>query len=439
MATEIILPRVDMDMATGQISRWYIEEGATIEKGQPLFEIETDKAAMEIESPASGILRAAAATGVQVPVGDVVGWIAAAGEDFVVPGVKASVAEAAVAASVPEAPVAAPAIVTPTAPAAGGTRATPLARRLAAQGRVSLALVKGSGPQGRVQADDVRAYLQLDSKPAAAPVTTPAPEAPPRKSAPVLAEGPLHSAWLRSGEGDPLVLVHGFGADLNSWRPLVQALGSHRPVFAIDLPGHGGSPLAAVRLDAIADLVADSIATAGITALHLVGHSLGAAVATAAAERIIAEVKSLFLISPGGLGPDINGAFIAGYARSRSEESLAAWMALLVADPAALSPAFVRATAKARALGSVASDQEALSQILFPDGTQGFSVRTVLDRLAIPVRVVHGRDDRVIPARHALGLPGAVAVHTLPDVGHMPHVEAKDLLARLLQQHIKSA
>jgi pyruvate dehydrogenase E2 component (dihydrolipoamide acetyltransferase) len=57
MATEVILPRVDMDMATGRIARWYVEEGGAVEKGQPLFEIETDKAAMEIEAPGTGILR----------------------------------------------------------------------------------------------------------------------------------------------------------------------------------------------------------------------------------------------------------------------------------------------------------------------------------------------------------------------------------------------
>ncbi|RVD08219.1 biotin/lipoyl-binding protein, partial [Mesorhizobium sp. M2A.F.Ca.ET.029.05.1.1] len=57
MPTEVILPKVDMDMATGQISRWFAEEGARVKKGDVLFEIETDKAAMEIDAPASGTLR----------------------------------------------------------------------------------------------------------------------------------------------------------------------------------------------------------------------------------------------------------------------------------------------------------------------------------------------------------------------------------------------
>ena len=77
MATEIILPRVDMDMASGQISRWFITEGASVKKGDPLFEIETDKAAMDIDASVSGILRDLAPIGVQIPVGQTVGWIVA--------------------------------------------------------------------------------------------------------------------------------------------------------------------------------------------------------------------------------------------------------------------------------------------------------------------------------------------------------------------------
>ena len=57
MATEVILPKVDMDMSTGTIAVWHVKDGDTVKKGQPLFDIETDKAAMEIESPAEGVIR----------------------------------------------------------------------------------------------------------------------------------------------------------------------------------------------------------------------------------------------------------------------------------------------------------------------------------------------------------------------------------------------
>ena len=81
MPSEVILPRVDMDMATGKISKWLVEGGCAVNKGQPLFEIETDKAAMEIEAQASGTLRKLVdVSGEDIPVGTVVAWIYADGE-----------------------------------------------------------------------------------------------------------------------------------------------------------------------------------------------------------------------------------------------------------------------------------------------------------------------------------------------------------------------
>ena len=86
MAVEVILPRVDMDMTTGKIAKWFVEEGRTVAKGQALFEIESDKAAMEIEAPAAGVLSGVTGRpGDELPVGTVVGWIVAPGETFAEP------------------------------------------------------------------------------------------------------------------------------------------------------------------------------------------------------------------------------------------------------------------------------------------------------------------------------------------------------------------
>ena len=431
MATEIILPRVDMDMTTGQISRWFFEEGASVVKGQVLFEIETDKAAMEIDSAASGILHSLAPTGTQIPVGSIVGWITAPGEDFAPPASAPAAQPETVITQAAPAPIVMveQASVQPQ-PAAETIRATPLARRLALHDQVNLSEVSGSGPRGRIQSREIEAHIAQRGQQALTLSTT-------ARSAPKASEGTLNGAWLRQGEGTPLVLVHGFGADLNSWRPLVQALGSNRPVFALDLPGHGGSDLGNVSSIAdIAEQIAATLAAAHIPSAHIIGHSLGAAAATLAAEHAPCEIKSLLLISPAGLGPEINAAFLDGYCRATREDSLAAWMKLLVTDPAVLSPAFIRATAQSRAQGHVAATQKQIRDHVFPDGTQIFSILPVLERLSMPVRVVFGAQDKIIPIHHTLELPGAVAVHRLAHIGHMPHLEAKDLLVRLIRQHI---
>ncbi len=86
MAVEIVMPRVDMDMTSGRMGRWHAAEGAHVEKGATLFEIETDKAAMEVDAPASGVLKfIAASEGDVLPVGACIGWIVADGESFVPP------------------------------------------------------------------------------------------------------------------------------------------------------------------------------------------------------------------------------------------------------------------------------------------------------------------------------------------------------------------
>jgi pyruvate/2-oxoglutarate dehydrogenase complex dihydrolipoamide acyltransferase (E2) component len=81
MPVEVILPKVDMDMSHGTISVWHVAEGDHVEKGAALFDIETEKAAMEVEAPASGVLHhIAAAPGDRVAVGAPVAWIYAADE-----------------------------------------------------------------------------------------------------------------------------------------------------------------------------------------------------------------------------------------------------------------------------------------------------------------------------------------------------------------------
>src|SRR3954468_20930814 len=82
MPIEVILPKVDMDMASGTISRWLVKDGDRVKKGATIFEIETDKSTMEVESPGDGtIAQISAREGAVVPVGVAVAFIFGEGED----------------------------------------------------------------------------------------------------------------------------------------------------------------------------------------------------------------------------------------------------------------------------------------------------------------------------------------------------------------------
>jgi len=167
MPTEVILPKVDMDMATGRISKWLVAEGTVVKQGDPIFEIETDKAAMEVEAPASGTLgNILAQEGSDVPVGNPVAWIYAAGEAVVAPQKQAAtqaVAQATEAAPVTQA--AAP--IEHTTQVSSDIRATPLAKRLAREAGIQLSQIKGSGPHGRIVSADIEDAIAARSvKPA---------------------------------------------------------------------------------------------------------------------------------------------------------------------------------------------------------------------------------------------------------------------------------
>ena len=168
MAVEIIMPKLGVDMAEGEIIEWKKAEGDTVAEGDVLLEIMSDKTNMEIEAEDSGVLlKITRQAGETVPVTETIGYIGEAGEDLT----EAASSEPAPVAKAAPAPTAAPAAT--SAPAAaiakpqgqgGKVRATPAARRLAREHGVDLGLVPGSGPKGRVHAEDVENFKGAQPK-----------------------------------------------------------------------------------------------------------------------------------------------------------------------------------------------------------------------------------------------------------------------------------
>lgn len=419
MPVPVLYPKVSLEMQTGRIARWLVADGEQVAAGQVIFEIDNDKAAVEVEAPAAGTLRHLAAEGAEVDVGAEVARIAAVGE---VATNELAPAAAAVAAA-PAASQGAPLAAAP-APRSRGPNPTPLARRIAREQGIDLAGLSGTGPRGRVQKSDVVAQLAaLAAAPAAVP-----------------AQGVLNAVWLRRGEGMPVVLLHGYSADLNNWRGLFAGARAGFPVLALDLPAHGASPRAVpADADALCAEVEATLAAQGIGPVVLAGHSFGGAIAARLAARGRVDVRALCLFAPAGLGPEIDVAFTHGILRARTAASLRPWLERLVHDPAVISDAFVKAVALQRQDQGLTDAMAAFADRFFPDGTQVLSVLADLDRLRIPARVVFGRQDRILPFATTRALPASVGLHAVDRCGHLPHLEHPDLSLRLLAEVWRSA
>ncbi len=171
MATEVTLPRLGQGMESGTIVRWLKSEGEPVEKGEPLYELDTEKVTQEVEADASGVLLSILIPEGEVEVGKAIAVIGAEGEKVEAPtnGKPEAAAPARAAEPAAEAepePEPAKPVELPTAAAGGRIKASPLARRLAKERGIDLASLRGTGPEGRIVAEDVE---RAEVAPVAAP------------------------------------------------------------------------------------------------------------------------------------------------------------------------------------------------------------------------------------------------------------------------------
>ena len=437
MAFSVLVPQVGQDLTVGKIVALNVAVGDDVKKGDIVAEVESEKAVFEVEAFEAGtVLDILYEVDQEAPVLEPLMFLGTPGENLATAAKDGAVVDAdpdpqangVIALATQSADTAA------VAPDDGHIiRSSPLARRLAAKHGLDLGTLIGTGPKRSIVKRDVMSALEARAGTPETPSLATAP-------APLVADLP-GLVTLREGVADPVLFVHGFGAELAIWRPFVERTPLSNALMALDLPTHGsaGSSEGVADFDALTDRIAATLDQAGASRLHLVGHSLGAAVVAALAGRGTLDVRSLTLIAPAGLGPWIDGAFIDGFLAADSAPALSAWMAMAVHDRAKIPDAMIRATLAAREGSELAARQRALAAALFSRNTQLFSVRDALDRFEGPARVIVGANDRIVPPAQTDGLPAQIALHMLPGVGHQPHIEAMGLVARLVTQTVRSA
>ena len=342
MITKLGMPKWGLSMTEGRVLDWLAEEGAEVNPGDELCEVETEKITGAVEAAASGVLRRRIGNvGDVIPVGGLLGVIADASDSDA--DIDAFVAEFE-ANFVPEAEEDAGA----QTETVGGIR------------------------------------------------------------------------YLKQGEaGEPVVLIHGFGGDLENWRFLLPALAEEHTVYALDLPGHGGSSKDVGDGTGLAEAVVGLLDALDLDRPHLVGHSLGGLVAAQVAAR--GRGASLTLVAPAGFGQAVNEEYLDGFISAESRRELKPVLQLLFADESLVTRSLVDDVLKYKRIDGVTEALTALRDAAFTEAPE----------VDVPVLTIWGAEDRIIP-------PGADA-ELVEGAGHSPHMEAAGEVNRLIDRFLTAA
>ena len=246
----------------------------------------------------------------------------------------------------------------------------------------------------------------------------------------------------RKGDGTATVLfLHGFGGNLDNWLFNLDALADRNTVLALDLPGHGQSDrkLPGKTLAALARFVVHFLDAVEVAGVHLVGHSMGGAIAAQMAIDHPRRVESVALISSAGLGDEINSGYTEGFIAAQSRRDLKPVVEQLFANPELVSRQLLDDLLKYKRLDGVTEILTELNQSLFGQGCQSEQPGRRLGETGKRVLVVWGAGDRIIPARHAGRAAANAVVKVIEGAGHMVQMEKAGEVNNLLKQHIAGA
>jgi pyruvate dehydrogenase E2 component (dihydrolipoamide acetyltransferase) len=246
--------------------------------------------------------------------------------------------------------------------------------------------------------------------------------------------------YLVYGEGDTtLLLIHGLGGDLNNWLFNQNVWSETARVIALDLPGHGGSvkEIEQGSLEELSGIVSGFMDCIGINTTHVIGHSLGAAIAVELACKYPERIASLTMIAGAGPGTRVDRDFVEGFLTANRRKTIRPHMEKLFATPALINRDMIEGVLKARHIdGTVTCLKKIAEASIFNTGTLP---REYLARLHIPMQVIWGREDQIAPADQTEALPEHIKISVIEGAGHMVHMEAAARLNALVSEFIAAA
>ncbi len=238
---------------------------------------------------------------------------------------------------------------------------------------------------------------------------------------------------------EPVILIHGFGGDASTWRNIQIQLENKRRTIAFDLPAHGRALSDFEPCNAVgsAKAVVKSLDALKLDRVHLVGHSMGGAVATLIAMRGPERIASLTLLAPGGFGPEINAKLLRRYAVSQTGAEQQVLLEQFVGLEFELPKKLADYVATQRSTKGAAEALTAVSGLILEGERQGVLPTGKLGELPMPIKVIWGTQDKILPARQCHKLPGPIACHVFDHVGHMVHMEIPQEVVRLILENTR--
>ena len=238
----------------------------------------------------------------------------------------------------------------------------------------------------------------------------------------------LHRVADGPADGPVVVFGGSLGSDLRMWEPQVAPLVERSfRVVRYDTRGHGASPVPPGPYE-LEDLGADVLALLdelGVERAHLVGHSLGGAVVAAMAKAVPDRVASLTLLAPAGYTAEVDAAYLRGFAAATTRRELKPLLGRLFADPSQVTRQLVDDLLRYKRLDGVDKALSALLGTLLDGDRQAIDTPVLLNGVKVPVTVVWGGADRILPPPDGVG--------ARVDAGHMLHMEAANDVVRALR------
>jgi len=233
-----------------------------------------------------------------------------------------------------------------------------------------------------------------------------------------------------------VVFLHGFGADLLTWQLCLVPLASSYRVVALDLPGHGRTApgVGDASLKFMTDWLDEAFDVLDIGDAHIVGHSMGAKIALGFTLAHPERVASLALVSPAGLGGDFHHDTLDAFLHDPEHAEILAAQ-LLGPRGQALIPSLAQSLRQA----ADPVRRESLAQLLGQARTYGLALSPEgfdWSKIRVPLTLMWGDHDRLIPLPEARRLPPSAPVHLIDGAGHLPHMEASGAVVSHLKDFL---